>query len=336
KVLVTGTPGGRATRGPKRHRRHLLECHGKAATTSADLLGNFRLLTRVRQAIDRARQRAVARRSVGQGAGALSSRRSRPACVHPVAPARIFSLPYRSVLCASARTPESVQVDAEAMNDRSKSHATPPPHDPLAQSLSAADDRIQLNAWLPPQQGVVPRIRVGRRWINLLWLLPLAFILLVIAVAVAQALRQAPAVQEFLVRYPGIPRSAAAVTSGFPAWLRLLHFLNLLFMTFIIRAGVQILAQHPRLYRQRDCQPGTEWFRFQEAVPAGRIWTAKDDSVTVPAWLGIPGIRHSIGLARWWHFSITLLWMINGSVFYALLFWTDQWRRVVPSTWEVF
>jgi len=229
-----------------------------------------------------------------------------------------------------------VQVDAEAMNDRSKSHATPPPHDPLAQSLSAADDRIQLDAWLPPQQGVVPRIRVGRRWINLLWLLPLAFILLVIAVAVAQALRQAPAVQEFLVRYPGIPRSAAAVTSGFPAWLRLLHFLNLLFMTFIIRAGVQILADHPRLYWKRDCTPGTEWFRFQKAVPAGRIWTAKDDSVTLPAWLGIPGIRHSIGLARWWHFSITLLWMINGSVFYILLFTSGQWLRVVPTTWEVF
>src|SRR6185437_13847193 len=136
KVLVTGTPGGRATRGPKRHRRHLLECHGKAATTSADLLGNFRLLTRVRQAIDRARQRAVARRSVGQGAGALSSRRSRPACVQPVARARIFSLPYRIVLCASARAPESVQVDAEAVSDRLKSHATPPPDDPLAQSLS--------------------------------------------------------------------------------------------------------------------------------------------------------------------------------------------------------
>ncbi|HXR88869.1 MAG TPA: hypothetical protein VN750_01160, partial [Steroidobacteraceae bacterium] len=117
------------------------------------------------------------------------------------------------------------------MSDRLKSHATPPPDDPLAQSLSAADDSVQLNAWLPPRKGVAPRIRVGRRWINLLWLLPLAFILLVIAVAVAQALRQAPAVQEFLVRYPGIPRSAAAVTSGFPAWLRLLHFLNLLFMT---------------------------------------------------------------------------------------------------------
>src|SRR4029078_4479338 len=52
--------------------------------------------------------------------------------------------------------------------------------------------------------------------------------------------------------------------------------------------------------------------------------------------LGIPGIRHSIGLARWWHFSTTLFWMVNGVVFYALLFATDQWLRLVPTTWEVF
>src|SRR6185437_5142062 len=87
-----------------------------------------------------------------------------------------------------------------------------------------------------------------------------------------QALRELPAVQEFLARYPGVPPSAVAVTTGFPAWLRLLHFLNLFFMAFIIRAGVQILADHPRLYWKRDCTPGTEWFRFQKPVPSDRIW----------------------------------------------------------------
>jgi methionine sulfoxide reductase catalytic subunit len=216
------------------------------------------------------------------------------------------------------------------------SHIQPaPPHDPVEASLSPADDRVRLDHWLPPQAGVVPRIRIRQRWVNVLWALPIAFVLLVIGVAIAQALRQVPAVQEFLVRYPGIPPSAVAVVTGFPAWLRLQHFLNLFFMAFIIRAGLQILADHPRLYWKRDCTPGTEWFRFQKAVPAGRVWTAKDDSVTLPAWLGIPGIRHSIGLARWWHFSITLLWMINGIVFYALLFTTGQWQRLVPTTWEV-
>ena len=49
-------------------------------------------------------------------------------------------------------------------------------------------------------------------------------------------------------------------------------------------------------------------------------------------WLGIPGLRHTIGLARWWHFPVDLLWMLNGIAFYVLLFATDQWRRLVPLT----
>ena len=215
-------------------------------------------------------------------------------------------------------------------------HPAPLTHDPIEASLSPADDRVLLNNWLPPRVGVVPKIRIGQRWINVLWSLPVGFVLIVIGVAVAQALRELPVVQDFLMRYPGVPPSARAVTTGFPAWLRVQHFLNVLFMAFIIRAGIQVLADHPRLYWKRDCTPGTEWFRFQKAVPTGRIWTAKDDLVTLPGWLGIPGIRHSIGLARWWHFSFGLLWIINGIVVYALLFWTGQWLRLVPTTWEVF
>lgn len=209
-------------------------------------------------------------------------------------------------------------------------------HDPIELRLSSADDRVRLSHWLPPQAGIAPRIRIGQHWINLLWIFPLGFVLLVLGVAVAQALREIPTVQMFLLHYPGIAADALPVNTGFPAWLRVQHFLNLFFMAFIIRAGVQILADHPRLYWKRDCTPGTDWFRFQKAVPRDRIWTAKDDSVTIPGWLGIPGIRHSIGLARWWHFSVTLLWMINGIVFYVLLFSTSQWARLVPTTWEVF
>ncbi len=211
-----------------------------------------------------------------------------------------------------------------------------PPHDPIASTLSAADDRIVLSDWLPPQEGIVPQIRMGRRWISILWAIPVGAAALVLLVALAQSLRELSSVQAFIKAYPGIAQAAPSVDTGFPWWLQLQHFLNMLFMMFIIRAGIQILADHPRLYWARDCTPGTEWFRFQHPVPEGRIWTSKDDSVTLPGWLGIPGIRHSIGLARWWHFSILLLWTINGVVFYVLLFATDQWRRLVPLTWGVF
>jgi methionine sulfoxide reductase catalytic subunit len=212
----------------------------------------------------------------------------------------------------------------------------PPSPEPLRAKLSDADDRIRLNHWMPPQQGIFPRIRMGSRWINTLWALPIGAAALLCLIALAQSLRELPNVLAFIKSHPGIAQSAPSVDSGFPWWLQLQHFLNMFFMLFIMRAGLQILADHPRLYWGRDCTPGTDWFRFQVPVPKGRIWTAKDDSVTLPTWLGIPGLRHTLGLSRWWHFSVNLLWLINGIAFYALLFSTDQWRRLVPLTWEVF
>jgi sulfoxide reductase catalytic subunit YedY len=213
---------------------------------------------------------------------------------------------------------------------------TPAMPEPLEAALTGADDRLRLNHWLPPQNGIVPRIRIGRRWISTLWALPIGAAALILLIAIAQSLRELPRVAAFIKRYPGIAQAAPSVDSGFPWWLQLQHFVNMFFMLFILRAGIQILADHPRLYWKRDCTPGTDWFRFQVPVPKGRAWTAKDDSVSIPKWLGLPGVRHSIGLARWWHFSVNLLWVINGILFYVLVFATGQWLRLVPVTWEVF
>ena len=87
------------------------------------------------------------------------------------------------------------------------------------------------------------------------------------------------------------------------------HFLNSFLMMFIIRAGIQILADHPRLYWTRHCTPGKDWFRIQKPVPDDPLWTAKQDSITLPKQVGLPGLRHSIGLARWWHLGTDVLWL---------------------------
>ncbi|MGD9895956.1 MAG: molybdopterin-dependent oxidoreductase [Candidatus Methylacidiphilaceae bacterium] len=215
-------------------------------------------------------------------------------------------------------------------------HDADPRSEPLRADLTPADDRVRLSHWTPPRTGISPQFRFGGRWWSVLWLLPLGVLLILVAVAFAQELRRVPAVQEFIARYPGSSASATVPSSaGFPWWLRWQHFFNLFFLTFIIRSGLQILADHPRLYWNVHCTPGTEWFRFQKPVPMDRVWTAKDDAVTIPGWLGIPGIRHSIGLARWWHFSFDLFWLANGLVFFLLLFLTPQWRRIVPLSWDV-
>ncbi len=207
--------------------------------------------------------------------------------------------------------------------------------DPLQAQIQPAHDSVHRDHWAPARKGTCPEIRMGRRWFNVLWLMPIGFVLLILGVAVGVELRELPEVRDFIARFPG-QSSAPVEYSGFPLWLRIQHYANLFLMMFIIRSGIQILADHPRLYWDMNCTPGSEWFRFQHAVPKDVVWLAKDDAVTIPGWLGIPGIRHSIGLARWWHFACDLFWLINGVVFYVLLFTTDQWQRIVPTSWDVF
>ncbi|PPJ19550.1 oxidoreductase [Nocardia nova] len=200
-----------------------------------------------------------------------------------------------------------------------------------------AIDPTTFAGTIPQVRGVAPRIRVGRdKWFNLLWLLPIGLVVLVAAIAIAQGLRDLSSVQQFIARHPGTTVAHPEQTSGMPTWLRWQHFFNLFLMIFIIRSGIQILTDHPRLYWTRHCTPGKDWFRFQNPVPGDPLWTAKQDSVSLPQQIGLPGLRHSIGLARWWHLGIDTLWLLNGAVFYIFLFTSGQWRKVVPTSWDVF
>ena len=52
-----------------------------------------------------------------------------------------------------------------------ESPAQPMTPEPLEAALTGADDRLRLNHWLPPQDGIVPRVRIGQRWVNVLWAL---------------------------------------------------------------------------------------------------------------------------------------------------------------------
>ena len=207
--------------------------------------------------------------------------------------------------------------------------------------LTVGEDVVDPATWagsVPHVNGIAPRVRVGRsRWFNLLWLLPIGFLALIVAIAVAKGLRGESSVQQFIERYPGIveaPRSAA--TTGFPAWVRWEHFFNAFFLIFILRSGLQILSDHPRLYWTRHSTPGRDWFRIQKPVPTDPLWTAKQDSISLPGQVGLPGLRHSIGLARWWHLGIDAFWLLNGVIFFVLLFATGRWERFVPTTWDVF
>jgi thiosulfate reductase cytochrome b subunit len=150
-------------------------------------------------------------------------------------------------------------------------------------------------------------------------------------------------VQWAAVGLPSVPApqqltpETATLPYGFPAWIGLTHYVNLLFMVLLARSGLQILMDHPRLYWNVHCTPGTEWVRFTPVqVPLDRLYTAKDDARYLSPWIGLPGGRHTLGLARHWHFASALFWVLNGAVYVTLLFTTNHWRRIVPTSWRIF
>jgi methionine sulfoxide reductase catalytic subunit len=133
------------------------------------------------------------------------------------------------------------------------------------------------------------------------------------------------------------PTAAEATTShAFPVWLRLAHYVNFLFLILLARSGLSILMDHPRLYWNDHCTPGTAWLEFTPlTVPTDRVWTAKDDARYISPWFALPGFRHTIGVARHWHLFGALFWFVNGAVFVTLLCCTDEWKRLVPTSWDV-
>jgi sulfoxide reductase catalytic subunit YedY len=61
----------------------------------------------------------------------------------------------------------------------------------------------------------------------------------------------------------------------------------------------------------------------------------KEDARYISPWLALPGYRYTVGMARSWHFLSVYGFLLNGFIFIALLFFTDQWKRLVPTSWEI-
>ena len=137
----------------------------------------------------------------------------------------------------------------------------------------------------------------------------------------------------YVAPVPQIYPNNFAGPHGFPVWVRYCHFFNFLFVTLLIRSGLSILMDHPRLYFNDGCAPGSEWLRVTPLqVPRDRLWTAKDDARYISPLVGTPGYRHTIGIARVWHFINVHGFILTGLIFGALLFSTEQWRRIVPTS----
>lgn len=121
----------------------------------------------------------------------------------------------------------------------------------------------------------------------------------------------------------------------FPLWLRLAHYLDFLFLTLLVRSGLEILSAHPKLYGHDDALPGREWLRFsRKAMPPDALWTSEDEATRFPAALALPGGGH-LGLGRHWHFMAVAGWVLTGLGYVAMLLISHQWPRLIPTSWDV-
>ena len=147
------------------------------------------------------------------------------------------------------------------------------------------------------------------KWFKLVWIVPAVLVLLAAVVLAAQGLRTLDGVRAFLGKYPGASELPTGAPVGFPAWLAWQHFLNSFFILLIIRTGWQI---------RTVARPAAHWTRNN----TGLLKTKNRPS--------------KISLTLWFHLSLDALWVLNGIIFYILIFTTGQWLRLVPQSWDVF
>ncbi|WP_417216397.1 cytochrome b/b6 domain-containing protein [Arthrobacter sp.] len=113
---------------------------------------------------------------------------------------------------------------------------------------------------------------------------------------------------DFMADYPGHVPLPPSAPVGLPAWLGWQHFLNAFFLVLMVQTGWKVRTTQ---------RPAAHWVRNNK----GLLKTKKAPK--------------RISLDLWLHLSLDVLWVVNGLVFLVLLFTTGQWRRIVPTSWDI-
>jgi DMSO/TMAO reductase YedYZ molybdopterin-dependent catalytic subunit len=122
-----------------------------------------------------------------------------------------------------------------------------------------------------------------------------------------------------------------------PLLIVITHFINLFCIILLIRSGLHILADHPMLYWTDHTKEKNYWLKFgKKNMPKDKLWTAHDEAL-VSNHLTLPGGGHKeFGMARNWHLTAGILWIVTGAIYWGYMFVTGAWRRLIPTSWDVF
>lgn len=123
-----------------------------------------------------------------------------------------------------------------------------------------------------------------------------------------------------------------------PLAIVITHFINLFCVILLIRSGLHILADHPMLYWTDHTRRDNYWLKFgKKKMPKDKLWTAHDEAEVSGHVLTMPGGgHHEFGMARNWHFTTAIMWLLTGAVYWGYMFMTGAWRRLIPTSWDVF
>ena len=122
-----------------------------------------------------------------------------------------------------------------------------------------------------------------------------------------------------------------------PAIITILHLVNLFCLIILVRSGIQILYDHPKLYWTDHTSDENWWIKFgKKVMPKDKLWTARDEAETPPkAMMALPGGNHNLGTGRHWHFTAAILWAITGGIYISYMLLSGEWARLIPTSWEV-
>ncbi len=127
-------------------------------------------------------------------------------------------------------------------------------------------------------------------------------------------------------------------SDGMPLVIVITHFINFICLLLLIRSGLHILADHPLLYWTDHTKRDNYWLKFgKKKMPKDKLWTAHDEAEVSSHVYTLPGGgHHEFGMARNWHFTTAILWLLTGAVYWGYMFTTGNWRRLIPTSWAVF
>lgn len=125
-------------------------------------------------------------------------------------------------------------------------------------------------------------------------------------------------------------------SDSMPLVIVITHFINLFCIILLIRSGLHILADHPMLYWTDHTRRDNYWLKFgRKKMPKDKLWTAHDEAEHIGHYALPGGAHREFGMARNWHFTAAIIWIITGAVYWGYMFTTDAWRRLIPTSWSI-